>query len=613
MIDLAEPVAEVLPIPRSAPPLPESYLDLLGGSLGRVEETGTVGDGGLAENPRENLPVAGSRSPRGEGGLRPYRDLERRYSGPSIDPVGDGALADRAILSYEPREESLLINALVVEGFNPSESTEDVPAARRPYRTSPCRQGCVELSLIAEATGGVLRLPVPTGHRLDASTVRVDGAVVEAWEGRFGEPQLFLEASEPVLVEYVTGPAASPATPSLALPELPVELARRAEELRGLDPVMRPLAAAEWVSGRVTYSRSPEAVRAFAEASARGLGFLASALEAGVGDCDVQNGVLATLLEASGMEARMVLGFVGHSGIVEPGLHAWVEVRGEDDVFRAVDASLGGNLHPLTSLRFDPAGTADGSFALPTLPGGLGPWLATLLLLAGSALWVARGSRPAPEAAGKEDLAALLAGALRHPGAFAAMPALEHGRYIPRLGGGALSLHRMRRLAAERRLFHSRGGWLAGQALRRRIVVIDNRKPEGAVVLRALGAIDLDRWQGLLDGALNTDSGDLVNRRLEELGAPWRVRENLEQERAVEEVDLGRLKLGPCWVMVNPTHPDLEKAWARLGEGEEALFNVLERVIPRLDIPETEGAELLARLAASALGERAARLGEARP
>ena len=611
ILQVTEPVAQEIVDTVGRPPDIE-FLDVLPSQpLGDMEVPLLEGGEGRAAGSGGGLPVAGARSPVSEGGLRPYRDLSQRYTGPWIDPLSEEHESDRAILSYEPSEQNLLLNALVVEGFARSDFLGLDSESRRSYRTRPCLRDCVKISMVAEVDAAEwLRLPVPTGHRLDATSLRVGLSRSAVWEGRFGEPQLLLEGPGKVLVEYRTGPAEAPSSPPFALPELPEELVRQAEELRLLEPGERAQAAADWVSQRVVYSRSREAVSTFTAATAQGLPFLESALLSGVGDCDVQNGVLATLLEASGLEARMVLGFVGRGGVASPGLHAWVEVRGEDGRFQPVDASLGGDggVHPLTTLGTGLGASVPQVVSLPEGDDGLSPWLlAFLALLALSAAGFAWQRRTQPEAAGGEDLAALLAGALRHPGAFAAMPALEHGRYIPKLGRGALSLHQIRGLAAHRQLFHSQGGWLSRKAVQRGLPVIDGSKPEGAVVLRALSAVDLDHWQRLLDGAQQTDKSEWVNQRLKELGVSWGIRESPAQAAAIEEVDLSRLKLGPRWVMVGPSHPDLKAIWERLGDGE-ALFDLLERVVPQLDIPETEGAELLSRVAEAALVERMGRL-----
>ena len=496
----------------------------------------------------QDLPVAGAASQPGARQVRPYRDLARRYRGPRVDDLGQDVRGDPLpALLYRPREQDLLFNALVVEdvflsGPPQGQWAADSLTARleslRPYQPTACSSDCVEVALVLSTEGVPLRLPIPTGHRLTSSTVRVDGELVDVLESPQGEAVLAFDDASERYLEYETGPARAPALPTPPLGRLPLELQQRAAEFRGLPASQQLAAAVDYVHRRIDYSRTQDTVTRFSRVQDQQGGFLETALLVGAGDCDVQNGVLTSLLREMGFEARMVLGYVGHAGGVAPGLHAWVEVRRpaaadeEPGSWTALDASFGPPAHPLAVS--DGLALEDSAAVAGALPRGVLPLPALWMVLA--LLGVALGlvylvRRPRISSGDLDlgeggDLAALLGGALRHPEAFASMPALFHGRFIPLLGAEkALSLFQARSLSQARCLFRSdAGGDLARQAVAQGIPVIDGSTPEGRVTSQAFGAIDLDHWGELLDRCRESPTSERVDRGLESLGEGWRLR-----------------------------------------------------------------------------------------
>ncbi|MCP3961561.1 MAG: hypothetical protein GY719_27280 [bacterium] len=563
--------------------------------------------------------------------LRPYRDLEHSYRGPG--PPSLSGDSSRLALIYEPAAATPFFTALVIEEldgarWDPSPARGDLPR----YRGAPCRGGCVDTQMLIAEGSGSMRIPVPTGHRLEASSIRVDGRLVEVFETAAGEA--VLRDPPGGVLEFRTGPSSGATSSGRPVQraamrssvEAPPELVRVAARIRSLPTPERVQAAVDFVARRIAYDRSRSAALAYKRsAESDAAGYVETALEVGAGDCDVQNGVLVTLLRLAGVEARLALGYVGAGGTVGPGLHAWVEYRRADGGWSVADASVipePGVSGPFSDLAQLSPGASGNGVRVPTRlagaasPSGRSAQLALVgLLLAGlaaAAVWRRRRSAASAGAAAGEDLAALLGGALRHPEAFAGLPAMFHGRFVPlirpgsgpslALGGGAISLHRARRLARANRLFRSSAGsGLASRAARRRIPVIDAATAEGRVSSLALGAIDLDHWSSLLERGFDSELGRRINRRLGRQGVRWRLREASDLPQPWVEIALEDLRLGRRLILVDLAHAELASA-RRLIETrpEAACFTVLDALLHRLDPGGMEGRQLSRLLAAFA-------------
>ncbi len=560
--------------------------------------------------------------------LRPYFDLGDRYRGPRPGELtGDGS---RLAMVYQPTTATPFFAALIIDQlgasrWSPSPAEGDLPA----YDGAACRRDCVETRMLVAGGQRAVRLPVPTGHRLDPASARLDGQPVPIFETVTGEALLRPAGDVGGVLEYRTGAERSARRPEVvpaAPAEAPVELVRVAGEIRRLPVEERVQQALDFVADRVVYDRSPAAGRHYQLAAGDGPGLVDTALAAGAGDCDVQSGVLVTLLRLAEVESRLALGYVGVGGTVTPGLHAWAEYRNEAGVWAVADASVtaaGSDASParlplepgLGNVRF-PGNVGLGQALPPAVP-----LAAAVLLLAGGAWALRRRAASGIELGANEDLAALLGGALRHPEAFSGLPAMFHGRFVPLVGRrGAISLARARRLGRKNRLFRSSvGSELARRAAARRVPVIDASTAEGRVLSLALGAIDVDHWSNLLDRSSSrhaqhaVDLGRRINHRLDDLGAFFRLREVSGLTQPWIEIALEDLKLGKRQILVDLAHLEYAPVRALLESRdglEAAAFTLLDVLLHRIELPEREQARLLAAFARDAVAGAATAEGE---
>ncbi len=575
--------------------------DDAGGNIG-------IGEGGAADV----TPAAGFSEPSRQPVVRSYSDLGRRYRGPHPGRP-DGEVSTIA-LTYRPQSRQVLFNALVIDELD-GNHWDAVPAdaGGSAYRGIRCEEDCLDAELRVAADGPV-RIPIPTGHRLDASSVVLDGRPVSVLENVHGEAILELQGSVRGLLYYRTGPAPVLDSPAAAADTtrgspVPRRLAEAAERLRGLPVLERVVQGLEFVAENVVYDRSPEAARVYLENDGRQ--FAETALDVGAGDCDVQNGLLVELLRLAGVEARLALGYVGSKGTVSPGLHAWAEFL-DGGRWHAADASV------LQGADHDHWPVADSTYlqveallGLERASGWRTSWALGGLLLALAVGSAGLALRRRHDDAGVEldpagDLAALLGGALRHPGAFRALPAMSHGRFVPLLDSSqSISIDRARRLAAKRRLFRSStGSQLARDAVARGTPVIDASTAEGQVLSLALGAIDLDHWSSLLDRSSESGLGQWMNSQLETLGEPWRVSAVPGLGEPMTELALEDLGLGRRLILIDPDHAELEPSRHHLSERPEtAAFIALDLVVHRLDLTHHDRSRILAASARRALSE----------
>ena len=512
----------------------------------------------------------------------PYSDLGRSYRGPR--PGGLQGDRSRAAILYEPEVATPFFNALVIDTLEKTLWTaKPVSEALPRYRGAPCRQDCLRVSLLVAGGSTPLRIPVATGHRLEASSVRLDGENIPVYETRNGEAVLLSRDRRPGLVEYRSGPAleSSSARPSLAhaaslgRASPPDELAEIAAAIRPLSIENRVQRAIDYVARHVAYDRSQSTAGSYARAVSEHSDFVDAALAVGAGDCDVQNGVLLALLRLSDVEARLALGYVGVRGTVAPGLHAWVEYRDVSgrwsiaDASVSVDPEIAESAATGSSVAIDepPLSAQSAGVLIPNrvaesidlssgMPRQLGAIAILVTILGSAALMWRRGSSGDVELGTNEDLAALLGGALRHPEAFAGLSAMSHGRFVPLLGrSAAISLHRARRLGSKNRLFRTSGGsTLARKAAAQRIPVIDASTPEGRVLSLALGAIDLDRWSTLLKHSVDTRLCEHINALLDSVNALWRLREAPGLSEPWVEIALEDLRLGQRLILLDMRH-----------------------------------------------------------
>jgi Transglutaminase-like superfamily len=332
--------------------------------------------------------------------------------------------------------------------------------------------------------------------------------------------------------------------------------------------------------------------------TAPGVDFAETALARGVGDCDVQNGMVTRLLQATGVPARLAIGYVGVSGSAAAGLHAWVEHRAGGGPWRVEDASgaaPGAERAPEPPPPPVAAPVASAWWPFAAAGGALA------LALVAQVAWSRRTRRSLLLSDGL-DVGALMRGALRHPERVAHAAALFHRALVP-CRGGALSLAHAQELADGGALYVARRGTpLAIRAGRQGARVIDGTRSVGRAAADALGAVDLDAWSDRLDAS--DDRGPLlarVNRGLHDAGARFRV-------RAGDDVG------DPC-VLDLPRSRDvlLDAATPWLADARRlavahpaaAALDVAERAAELVGLPRAEQAALLRPFARAALREAA--------
>jgi hypothetical protein len=539
----------------------------------------------------------------------PYRDLGHGYEGPRVDtlPLHPVPLA----LRYSPADATLYFAGLRLE--DPLVPVPELVDAGR-YEGAVCGDGCVDVRVVIDDGPGLLRIPVPTGHRVDPASVALAGRRHEIRRSAGGEPLVVLEARVQDVLSYRTRAAVEPVRPRPSGRPVPPPLAEIVRSLTTLPASEREEAATAWVSARVRYSTSAEVVARYRADAARDI--LSSALAIGAGDCDVQNAVLASVLQASGASARLAIGYVGSGGLSLGPAHAWVEVQGGDGLWRVADASLGSGpasvQAPLATLPAAPVPTPPrelGVTARPPAPASpastRGVALGIVATLAALALVrVVTRTQSVLRLAANQDVAALLQGALQRPDAFHDVPALHHRRLVPVLGGRAVSLAEAAGLAAERRLFRSESGsLLARRAAGDGATVLDTAQEEARVVADALGVVDLDEWDAFLRDSRTTALLGAVERSLQALAEACELRVVTKLEAPVV-LDLPVRRQLRRVVVLGGEEPWLVSAEAQHPTRPcAALFVAADQVADVLRLDAGDRRRLLRPLARAALRE----------
>ena len=296
----------------------------------------------LGDDPTLTVGAAADLSPR-------YTDLGRLYRGPQVDVLsGSGVPVE---LTYTPADARHYFSALTLERFDQAgQDAAADPNRLAPYLgadTTACTT-CTQVALVVESPAGVLRLPVPTGHRVDPRSVRLTPRAPataeltpEVLATPADEPTLLLREPTRGTLRYTTIPAAPPTpTAQVRSPELlPPELRSAAAE-HAREPVpARVQALLGLTRDLVIYSNAPEVAAQHQAPELQHLHFIERTLQIGAGDCDMQNALLVVLLQEAGVPARMAIGFVGQQGRTNSWLHAWAEYRDGDGPWQIADAS----------------------------------------------------------------------------------------------------------------------------------------------------------------------------------------------------------------------------------------------------------------------------------
>ncbi len=547
-----------------------------------------------------------------------------RYLGPAADRLE--ALSAEIPLRYLPSHVEPLLSVFRIIAL--ADDGRVVPAApssgRRPYLGATCSASCLEIALDLDGMSGGVRLPVPTGQLLDPASLRLEGGEGVLWAAPDGGPLLVIEGIISGSVRYRTGQGFE-SQPILAgsWPILPKTADDFALQLRPLETDEAARVARDWVQRQVVYDTSERTVDRHRAAARQEPSFAQRCLMVGAGDCDVQNALVAAILARAGVPVRMAVGFVGAQGRAMPGLHAWVEYRGEGGGWRAVDASRGAPASPLPHRPFvdaeAPPGVAEEEISIrrraPTRSwtGVSGRALGVVAVVfvafvaVGSA-WVVRRRWAVhivqPE--GAPDLAGLLQGALARPEAYREMPSLFARRVVPVLGASAISLDRARSLSHRGRLAVSfRSSKLALRAAKNGLPVIDGSRPEGEAVASTLGAIDLDRWDGIVRRSEAHPVTEDLERAAAGVGEIWKV--IIGSGLADEVVVLDGRLAGRHPVVVVDRGSALWDRVCRLDAGQpaSAMLLLADHVIERLQASPSRKRLLLSMLAAEAVMERA--------
>ena len=611
-----------------------------------------------------------------------YTDLGRLYRGPQVDVLsGQGVPVE---LTYTPVERDHYFAALILADLEHAGQASAAPATRGTYVGSSCtrRSACTDVTLVVESGPGPLRVPVPTGHRLDPASVRLGDLAPAIVATEQDEPALILATDTRAVLRYSTVPAAPPrrSPKPTSTGHLPPELRAQALALRKRTAADRVAPLVALTRELVAYSNDPKVAVAHQDPALADLHFIERTLQIGAGDCDLQNALLVALLREAGIPARMAIGFVGQQGRTNSWLHAWAEYRVADGPWQIADASATDRPRafapgPAPPVPSDspptPAASDDGGppaqnpdpdptpaeptpptprepaptpveptpatpnaappspsptptpTTTPTAPAPaprLHPWLArgalALLVLAGLGILTVLLRRTRREVALEtgHDLSRLLQGALQQPEAFRSVPDVFQRPLVPTAGGAALSLDAARALAGKGHLYRTRTGPdLARRAVSGGAHVLEDSVPEARAVADALGAVDLDPWDGLLAGAAESPLLTAVNAALRAAGERLTVLSGPGFAEEVRSLDLQPLRLrGSPWrgrriVAVSADNPWLRDASAVLAtRPRAAVFAALDYLADRLDLPADRRAQLLHAAARAAVHEASA-------
>jgi Transglutaminase-like superfamily/Histidine kinase-, DNA gyrase B-, and HSP90-like ATPase len=243
------------------------------------------------------------------------------------------------------------------------------------------------------------------------------------------------------------------------------------------------------------------------------------------------------------------------------------------------------------------------------------PWVlrAIPFALIGFSLWLLFGARMrrATKLDDSADLSRLLQGVLQQPGAFGHVAALFHRPLVPLCDGDAISLHRARQLSARGRLYRTRTrGALASRAIKAGAAVLDDRTAEGRTVADALGAVDLDRWNALLERSAADRVVAGVNVALRDRAEDWCLRVGPEVATGMAVLDLVPLGVrlpgtrASRLVVLDTADPVLRRAQELAQESlGSAVLLVLDHVAGRLGVGDVRRSHLLAGVARAALFE----------
>jgi hypothetical protein len=474
-----------------------------------------------------------------------------------------------------------------------------------------CDDDCLEIELGVDAAAGLLTLPVATGHLVDPDSVHLNDRHLPVVAVATGQPAVRLDRSRSGTLHYRTGQGKSGGRAEEgAWPPLPQVFADFSRGLEELPPPARALEAAEFVRRRIAYDTSTETADRHRQARDRSIGLFDRTAAIGAGDCDVQNALVAAMLEHSGVPSRLAVGWIGADGRARSGLHAWAEYLGADGSWRAVDASANEPLvQPIT--RESVSGEVDSERSRFRLPRWLPVTVFVTLALAAFAVFLGgRRWRRSFRAGGAEDIIGLVRGAAVRPRAFEGIYPLFSRRLLGLVSGRSISIARASELARMGRLACGSGrSRLTRRAARGGGVVLDLDRAESAAVATALAAVNLDSWHELLDRSVGEDLAVRVESRLTAAGEPCRIviANRVGLEMAFLDGAVFGLGGEARWVVIDGDSRLWESVcrWAERWPVRAALL-LADIVVHRTGTPSAVRQRCLSKLALEALHEAAA-------
>jgi transglutaminase-like putative cysteine protease len=535
-----------------------------------------------------------------------YRDLVGRYRGPEVDSVGNSA--PTVDLSYRPAKYGYLFAALWVTGIR-ADGWPDAEAQTiiGPYQGAKCSDDCLEVELGVDSPAGLLRIPVATGHILDPESVRLDGRRLPVFAVASGQPALRLDAARIGRLRYRSGQGGSgDGSAEGVWPALPPDVFEFARQLEGLAISARAFEAAEFVRQHVSYDASRETAARYAGASEQSIGFFERVMDIGAGDCDVQNSLLVAILEASGTRSRLAVGWVGAGGRARKGLHAWAEYQDSFGRWRAVDASSARNGERTAGATTIPVASGSDLPRVRIPPAALTVSVTAVLLLLASLFAIARTRWKRSFRGGDaDDVVDLLRGAAIKPAPYEGVHALFSRRLLKEVSGRATSLARASEMARKGRLACGSGRTeLTRLAVQGGGDVLDLDQPESRAVAEVLGAVNLDRWQELLERVEGDELTTHVENRLAAVGESCRilVADNPGFENTI--LDGTAIGLATFWVVLDRGGRlwQVIHGWAGRRPARAALL-LADEIIKRRGIPPAARHRCLSKLALEAILE----------
>lgn len=383
---------------------------------------------------------------------------------------------------------------------------------RRLEAASACLEAeSLEMRLQTDA-GGEIFMPLAPGHALVSGSLRINGRPVRSvFASAQGEAIAVVPAGGGTL-EY----RSCPLEKNRELTATEIKLFTRLPEGLRLPPsVEAPIrgslsapiparAALAFALAReqLAYDASPAVSSRYQEEVRAGAPWLGSVLRMRRGDCDVINGFHVLLLRRMGIPSRLVIGMVGDQGRARPLLHAWSEYYDHGWVVSDASSAAVGAAPGAAEDRPQDVPDAglgqDGSWLIKK---GAAPFLLLLVVAASGALLYLVGrkqrgdmSQPPAEAM-KGPLMRLVQHALLQPSAWGTDNPLWRHRFLPVIGGDAVSIEQAKRLQRREMLFMTANlNTLALAMAASNITVLDLSQPLHAPLRTLLPeAIDADR------------------------------------------------------------------------------------------------------------------------